>query len=124
MKIQLTHQESESIFFDALCNGLNELCYYDLDVRYDEDAYMEAREKLESPCFEDVLMQMLRDGKYIYLHDLNDEDEVHAINLDKVHENVEKAPLRHLMDAINEDGDATTADVILQTVFLGEVIFG
>lgn len=124
MKIQLTHQESESIFFDALCNGLNELCYYDLDVRYDEDAYREAREKLESPCFEDVLMQMLRDGKYIYLHDLNDEDEVHAINLDKVHENVEKAPLRHLMDAINEDGDATTADVILQTVFLGEVIFG
>ena len=124
MKIQLTHQESESIFFDALCNGLNELCYYDLDVRYNEDDYREAREKLESPCFEDVLMQMLRDGKYIYLHDLNDEDEVHAINLDKVHENVEKAPLRHLMDAINEDGDATTADVILQTVFLGEVIFG
>jgi hypothetical protein len=29
-----------------------------------------------------------------------------------------------LMDAVNENDDADTADAILQTVFYGEVIFG
>jgi hypothetical protein len=41
-----------------------------------------------------------------------------------LHNKVQETPIEHLMDAINENDDAYTADVILQTVFYGEVIFG
>jgi hypothetical protein len=41
-----------------------------------------------------------------------------------VHERVSKTPVKHLLNAVNEDGDAVTADVILQTVFFEEVVFG
>jgi hypothetical protein len=37
---------------------------------------------------------------------------------------VSNTPIKHLMDAINENGDAITADVIIQTVFLNDVIYG
>lgn len=35
-----------------------------------------------------------------------------------------KTPIDHLMDAINQEDDAITADVILQTVFYEDIIFG
>ena len=47
-----------------------------------------------------------------------------SITLKTVHERVSHTPFRHLNDALNEGGDAITADVILQTVFFDDVIFG
>jgi hypothetical protein len=47
-----------------------------------------------------------------------------SITLKDVHRKVTKTPFHHLMDAVNENDDADTADAILQTVFYGEVIFG
>lgn len=123
MKIQLTPQESEQHFLDAMCNGLGELQYYDLEFNWDDEAYQETRTKLKSPCFEDVIMEMIRDGKDVWIEDVN-EDESYYITLKMIHERVQETPIRHLMDAINERGDATTADCILQTVVYGEVIYG
>ena len=129
MNITLTPQESENLFFDAMCNGLGELSYYDLQLDYDLDDYTESKEMLklknpnESICLEDILMQMLRNGKSLLVVDSND-DERHPITLQLVHDRVSETPHRHLMDAINENGDATTADCILQTVIYGEVIYG
>jgi hypothetical protein len=129
MTINLTQQESENLFFDAMCNGLNELRYYDLDLDYDDEEYKASKRKViiekesESICFEEVLMQMLIDGYKLTIIDSND-DESHYITLDMVHERVALTPIRHLMDAINERGDATTADCILQTVIYKDVIYG
>ena len=129
MKILLTPQESEQHFYDAMCNGLNELGYYDLELDYDDNEYHETKHKLNavSPgilvCYEDVLMEMLREGKSLHIVDVN-EDERFPITLQLVHDRVQETPHRHLMDSINERGDATTADCILQTVIYGEVIYG
>lgn len=129
MKILLTPQESEQHFYDAMCNGLNELGYYDLELDYDDNEYHETKHKLgaASPgiivCYEDVLMEMLREGKSLHIVDVN-EDERFPITLQLVHDRVQETPHRHLMDSINERGDATTADCILQTVIYGEVIYG
>jgi hypothetical protein len=68
-------------------------------------------------------MEMLRNGKTIWIVDQND-DERHPITLELVHERVQNTPIRHLMDAINEHGDATTADCIIQTVIYNDVIYG
>jgi len=68
-------------------------------------------------------MEMLRSGNTLWIVDEND-DERHPITLDLVHERVQQTPTRHLMNAINENDDATTADCIIQTVVYGDVIYG
>ena len=129
MNINLTHEESETHFYNAICNGLGELKYYDLELDYDAKEYKASKQQLNTKqpdtqvCWEDVLMEMLRNGNTLWIVDPND-DERHPITLDLVHERVQQTPTRHLMNAINENDDATTADCIIQTVVYGDVIYG
>ena len=129
MNINLTHEESEAHFYNAICNGLGELKYYDLDLDYDAKEYKAAKQQLSDKqpdtqaCWEDVLMEMLRSGNTLWIVDEND-NERHPITLDLVHERVQQTPVNHLMNAINENDDATTADCIIQTVIYGDVIYG
>ena len=130
MKIILEKQEAESMFYNSLCNGLNELSYYGLQLSFFDADYTKAAKKLketatDTVCYEDVLMQILRDGKKLSVIDNeNGGDYSVSIDLNDVHERVALTPIRHLMDAINEDHDAITADCILQSVFFKEVVFG
>jgi hypothetical protein len=130
MKIILEKQEAESMFYNSLCNGLNELSYYGLQLSFFDVDYTKAAKKLketatDTVCYEDVLMQILRDGKKLSVIDNeNGGDYSVSIDLNDVHERVALTPIRHLMDAINEDDDAITADCILQSVFFKEVVFG
>jgi len=127
MKITLSHEESEEIFYNSLCNG-HEIAYYGLSLETVEKQYTEAKKRLlekgESPCLEDVWMEILRGGGKLTLIDSENGMEPAIIRLADVHERVQEAPVNHLMDAINEQDDGITADVILQTVFYKEVIFG
>jgi hypothetical protein len=68
-------------------------------------------------------MQMLRDGYKLAFTDIEAE-ETTFITIEDVHEKVQHTDTRHLLDMINEQDDSTTADVILQTVLYGEVVFG
>jgi len=133
MTISLTPQEAESYFYNALCNGLGYIGDYGLELTYDDADYKAAKqnilknktaEDISVVCYEDVLLQILRDGKTLTLVDNEYGEDPAEITILHVHERVEKTPLRHLMDIINENDDAVTADVILQTVFLNEVVYG
>jgi len=125
MKITLTPQESENYFHSALCNSLDYMSGYGLELDYEATAYKEARTKLDNPCFEDVLIQLLKDGGTLTLVDIENEgDMTRSINIQDVHERVQHTPFSHLVDMVNEEDDATTGDVILQTVFFSEIIFG
>ena len=125
MTITFTNEESENYFYNSLCNGLGEMGGYGLSLDYNTKEYQSAQEKLESPCFEDVLMQILRDGGSITLVDEECEGEyTKSITMKDVHERVAKTPIKHLTDAITENDDAITADVIIQTVFFEDIIFG
>jgi hypothetical protein len=126
MKIVLESHESESIYYDALCNGLGCLGQYGIDLDYSEDEYKSSRAKIgpNAPCFEDVLMQMLRDGyKLTFTDTESGMDEVN-VTLQDIHEKVQLTEARYLLDMINENGDSGTADAVLQTVLYGEVVFG
>lgn len=130
MKIVLTPQESEEYFHNALCNGLDYVeSGYGLVMNYTSKAYKQAVESLQAlnpdavVCYEDVLMQILRDGGELNLYDENDEQD-NIIVLEDVHERVATTQLDHLLDMIAERDDAVTADVIIQTVFFKEIIFG
>lgn len=124
MEIKLTNKESEDFFYNSLCNGLNQMVYYDLRLIYEGTDYEQARNKFsEQPCYEDVLMQILRDGNSLTMFDVEGE-ESYSINLQDVHERVQQAPFNVLLEVIEERDDADTADAILQQVFFGEVMFG
>ena len=125
MKIILTNEESETMFHNALCNGLGYMSGYGLEFEYSDKQYSAAKTKLQSPCFEDVLMQILRDGGSLTFVDVEcDGEYTRSVSLADVHDRVQKTPLRFLTDMINEEDDAETADVVLQTVFFEEIIFG
>ena len=127
MKINLTPEESETYFHNSLCNG-HQIADYGLQLDYDEEEYDQARERLEangtSPCLEDVWMEILRGGGTLTLIDEENGEDPSPIKLADVHERVQNTPTYHMMNAINEQDDGDTADVILQTVFYGDVIFG
>lgn len=126
MQIILTPQESEEYFYNALCNGLHYIGGYGLSLTYRKEQYDQAKSKLGSnPCFEDVLMQILRDGNTIkFVDDESDGEYNKEITLKDIHDKVPNVEVRHLMNMITENDDAETADVIIQTVLYDEVIFG
>jgi len=130
MIIQLTPQESEQCFHNALCNGLDWISNYGLTLEYEDKDYQTAKATLQaqSPtleiCYEDVLMEILKSGGTLTLVDEEGGEDDAQIKISEVHERVSKTPMVHLMNMITENDDAETADVILQTVFLGEVIYG
>ena len=127
MKILLTAQESEQIFYNSLCNG-HQIAYYGLQLDYDEKEYDKAKKRLvkkgERACLEDVWMEILRGGGTLTLVDEENGMDASTINLQDVHDKVQLSDFRHLLDAINEKDDSDTAEVILQCVFYGKVVFG
>ena len=132
MQILLTPQESEDFFHRALCNavGTGYMEGYGLNFTYNATDYEKAKETLKTqsisaPAWEDVLMQILRQGDVLLVEDYECDGEYNVdITLDMVHDRVRNAPQEHLMNMYNEDDDAETADVILQWVAYQEIIFG
>jgi hypothetical protein len=131
MKIILEPQESETMFHNALCNGLSYISGYGLTLEVDEQDYKAASQKLKSEkpnetiCYEDVLFEILRMENTLTLVDEEGDGENNStISLSDVHERVSQTPIRFLIDMINENDDAETADVIIQTVFYQDIIFG
>ncbi len=126
MKITLTPEESEEFFHNALCNALGTgyMSGYGIELTAIASEYQEAKEKLNNPCYEDILMQVLRDGNKLTMVDNEAVMGDVSITLADVHERVQNTPLAHLVAMINETDDAETADAIIQTVFYQDIIFG
>ncbi len=108
---------------------------YGLQFVYEDKDYKKAKKTLTAKlkkegkepgvCMEDVFVEILRNGGKLTFEDVENEgDYTRSITLNDVHERVQKTPIRHLSDMIEENDDATTADVILQTVFYEDIIFG
>jgi hypothetical protein len=129
MELKLTPQESEEIFFNALCNGLQLMPGYGLELDYDQEEYKLAKaallQKNQNVCFEDVLMEMLRRGEWLTLVDVEGDGEyTNSIRLTHIHKMVEQVAPVHILNYQEEQDDADDADAVLQTVFFGEMIFG
>lgn len=123
IEIKFSEQRSLELFQDALANGLIYLLGYGIDIDYYKIEYQQAREKLEAPCYEDVLVQILKDGGTLDFIDF-EEGNITTIYLEDVINNMPKVPLKTLLEVLEDKGDAISADVVLQTIIFGEVIYG
>lgn len=129
MKITLSKREAEDYFYNAMCNGLGYVRGYGVCIDFDKKQYDAAREALVNggyeACYEDILMEILRlGGKLTMVDEEGDGDMSRSIDLNDVHERVCKTPNRDLLDMDAGNDDAGTADMILQTVFFEEIVFG
>ena len=127
MKIIFEKHEAEEMFHDALCNGLGYIGAYGLSLRMRKKDYEQAKLTIEKDgakgCYEDYMMQILKDGNKLKLVD-EEGDESWSITLEDVHERMSNVDFEHLVDMAQGNDDAVTADVILQTIFIQEVMFG
>jgi len=125
MKIIFDKKDAEEIFFTALCNGLDYVSGYGMLMETNADDYLKAKDSLdESACYEDILMQILRDGNKLTLVDYEGDEEQYSITLDDVYRGMPYVPIDNVLNIIAENDDAIDADVVLQTIFFNEMIFG
>jgi hypothetical protein len=133
MEIKLTNQEKEEIFYNALCNavGTGYMDGYGIEMECDRSQYKSSKEHLlemepkKYICYEDVLMQVLRDGGELTFIDHEGEGEMtRSITLQDVYERMDKVPHRAIVNYSNLQDDVEDADIVLQTIFFEEVIFG
>lgn len=129
MELLLTNQEKEKLFFDSLVEiyGSGYFNGHGLFWDWDKEDYKAARAKLKEPCAEDVLMQILRDGKTIKIVDEEGEGEyTRDISLEMIYENAKLVRLDDALAIIPEEGnyDIENCDRVLQTLLFKEVVFG
>lgn len=127
MQIILTETEKLNYFYDSLCNavGTNYMNGYGLKLDYNDKEYQASKQKLNNPCFEDVLKQMLLDGYSLTMTDVEGDDEyTSTIKIGDVYERMDLVLPEHLVAIHTESDDISTADAILQTIFFKEIIFG
>ena len=149
MKIILDHKESENFFHTALCNVGGDFASCGLELDWSKKDYQAAKKSLEEKiaknevphfvyypeykkrdgekptiCFEDVLLEILVLGGKLKIKSDGYEECNRSITLKDVHERVQKADTRWILEMHNESGDSTTAFEILQMVFFEKSIFG
>ena len=132
ISVVVAPEKAEEYFYNALCNGLGYFCAYGFMLDYSDKDYKNAKESLKkknptnSICREDIWMEILRIGGTLVFEDTeNDGEYTKKIVLSDVHSKMALTPFEHLSAMINEQDDAETGDIIIQSVlFDGEIIFG
>lgn len=129
MKLHLTQQEIETVLLDCFCNGaLSELYSSGIDYCFNKEKY--AKFKVEGNCYEDNLLNLLKNGGRLKFVDFEGDKEVYFLTLQSATEKLKEIEdiniLNKVKDILEENG---TADVwhgydILQFVLFGEVIYG
>jgi len=131
--MKLSKKLKLDIFKNALCNGLGEFYGYGLELYYSDNDYDRAKEYLkknstEQICYEDVLVAILEIGGALQIFDHEGDSEIiSSVKLEDMLDNMDLAcekQTEHILDMINEQDDAITADVVLQMVFFKDIIFG
>lgn len=101
---------------------------YWCQIEFDGDDYDTAKANLKKEnadatiCYEDVLAEILEEGKTLYVNDFEDE-RFHDLTMEKLLKGFELNAKNYPDDASMEDGDADTADRILQYAIFDDVIY-
>lgn len=144
--IKITKEDVVGILSSALNGGIN----YWGEVDYRPEVYNKThdwlKENIESDyddgeiCYEEVLAQILFDGKHITIRDVENEEKETWLSLSNLSIGIQKAFQEGYYSSYNwliPDGDgfgewhletsqidSEVADVIIQLAVLGEVVYG
>tara|TARA_B100001094_G_C18048407_1_gene728698 strand:+ start:243 stop:641 length:399 start_codon:yes stop_codon:yes gene_type:complete len=132
MKVQLDKSEMLEVLHNAFCNGgLTELQYCDVELDLDKKEYDKASKRLrknmvegEILCYEDVFIEMLKEGKTIHFKDYNDDTRI-GFNIDKAVDALSKQDsAKEVLETLDGRDDAWTGFNLIQRCLYGDVIYG
>jgi hypothetical protein len=123
---EIERQVLEDIFVTALEGGSNYWYYLSDEAT---KLIRNAVPKSEDPYLSTAILKAIEKGVDVPINDAEHEDEViGTISLKTMQERLQKlsrsANSDSLMAHIKEEGDADTADVVLQYLAFGEIVFG
>lgn len=126
MTTKVTTEQALDILHTSICNAISTgyMSGYGLDLQYSEEEYKQSKKALKNPCWEDVLIQILKDGGSLIIVDEEVSEEPIAVTLNDVEKRTAEMPIRLLSTFLKEEDDANTADEYLQLLFFGEQLYG
>lgn len=120
-----TEEEKLDVLFTSLCNTLDWVLSYGLILGYDNDEYKALRGTVDS--HEGVLLAIVKNGGSLYFYD-SESDATNVpegeISLVTLSTNWSRVPMVHMLNFARENDDAEDADVFLQTIAFGSVVYG
>lgn len=85
------------------------------------DRYIEAKESLEDPAFEEVLAELLERGDWLKI---TDEDDVRVLYKTDIIKGIQLSLDNNSISLDSDDWDAADHDMIIQYALFGEVVYG
>ena len=124
---QITKEGMLKMFWTCLTSS--SIGFGCIELDYDRNAYFEVRDELrekgKSDCWEDIVVEMLRQGYRLAWIDVEDDQpERNYFTLAHLMDNFDCIESHHLADILGGMDDAVTHDSILQCLLMGELIYG
>lgn len=129
VEVKKTIQFTEEDFNDILCSCFEGGCGYWCCIDNDTDEWVEARNELHlhgntDPTVEDIMLQMLINGKAIRLID-QEEDEAYYLNMLRFTTGIRMSIENGFWDGKSIwDVDGLVGDAIIQYAIFGEQVYG
>ena len=128
VRFQISENEVLKLFRDCLCSGSVGFGALRIDFRDEDYAAAKKVLKQQEPertiYWESVIAEILNLGLILKFTDVEDEDNIFLVNKKSLQQNSSKIELQHLNQMLNGNDDAITHDSILQTLILGEIVYG
>ena len=127
-RIEITKKYSTDDLVNLLSTAIYGCSYWCSGLDYDSNEYKEARKRLienrnNEPCYEEVLVEMLENGKSIYWIDSED-DSRNELTLEKLLNGIKLNAEERPSDCDLDSGDAITVDCIIQYALFNNVLYG
>ncbi len=109
---------------NVICSAVYDIGYWSC-IDNDTETWHEADNELkgEDACFEDVFFYILKSGKAVYLIDVEDDEEVWELTLDKLLHGMQMAIDNGDWNGDVDELDGAIGDMIFQYGLFDEVVF-
>ena len=120
-----TFTYDDSDILDIISTAVYDIGYWSC-IDNTTEVWHKARKELagEDACFEDVFFHILKSGKAVQLIDVEDEEEVWDLTLDKLVHGMQLAVEQDYWDGDIDSLDGSIGDTIFQMALFEEIVFG
>lgn len=94
-----------------------------MKIECNDDEYSQAKKLLVTPTIESVWMEILKNGCNLTIVD-NEDYSRHSFSMINAYEAISSLPSEILLQFVNNDDDAESADYVLEYIMYGEKIYG
>ena len=110
---------------DIISTAVYDIGYWSC-IDNDTEAWHEAHRELEGEdaCFEDVFFHILKQGKAVELFDVEDNEEVWELTLERLIHGIQMSIDQNYWNGDIDEIDGAIGDIIFQMALFDEIVFG